>query len=237
LICQKRMSYFQDIKEFQRLYGKHFKKIQRVLGNGFHIWFKIVGGILVKVAKKLSQPNLQRVRKCFAWCFNKMTIFDSSYVFDICLKPESFVIPLQQIDPRLSILLFQIISDVINNPHFLRFANGSKKYFKEEVKNLGSLSYHTLRLWNEFSIIAQSLPGWVTLIPVPFRIFSRKFMRSRFGRFELCVFEGLGKHLSSISLKRRAEFLCISGIFRVLFNKFLLNLPMRQMKRILKENF
>lgn len=231
------MSNFQDIKEFQCLYGKHFKKIQRVLGNGFHIWFKIVGGILVKVAKKLSQPNLQRVGKCFAWCFNKMTIFDSSYVFDVCLKPESFVIPLKQIDPRLSILLFQIFNDVVNNPHFLRFANGSKKYFKEEVKNLGSPSYHTLRLLDSFSTIAQSFPVWVTFIPVPFRIFTRKFMRSRFGRFELCVFEGLGKHLSSISLKRRAEFLVISGIFQLIFKKFLLNLPMRQMKRILRENF
>ena len=231
------MSSFQDIKEFQRLYGEHFKKIQTVLGNEFCIWFNIVKRVLLKVAKKLSRPYSRRVRKCFASCFNQMTVFESEYLTRIDLKPESFVIPLQQIDPRLSILLFQIISDVINNPHFLRFANGSKKYFKEEVKNLGSLSYHTLRLLDSFSIIAQSLPVWVTLIPVPFRIFSRKFMRSRFGRFELCVFEGLGKHLSSISIKRRGELLSISGIFRVLFNKFLLNLPMRQMKRILKENF
>ena len=235
MICQKRMSHFENIKEFQRLYGKDLKKIETILGDGFYIWFKIVGRVLLKVAKKLSQPNPKRVQKCFAWCFNKMTIFDSNYMFDICLKPESFVIPLQQVDPRLSILLFQIVSDVVSNPHFSRFADGSKIYFKEGSRILGNRSfYHTLYLLDSFSIIAQSFPVWVSLIPVPRPIFSGKFLRSR---MNLCVFGDLGKHLSSMPLQRRGKLLCISGIFRLLFKKFLLNLLMRQMKRILRENF
>ena len=220
------MSSFQDIKKFQRLYGEHFTKIQTIFGSKFCIWFKIVGGILVKVAKKLSRSNPRRVRKCFAWCFNKMTIFDSEYSIKICLTPESFVIPLQQVDTRLPILLFQIVSDVVNNPHFSRFADGSKKYFKEGGKILGDRSfYYSLHVLDAFSKIAQSFPVWVSLIPVPQPIFSAKFLRSR---MKLCIFGDLSKHLSSMPLKRRGELLCISGIFRLLFKKFFLNLPMRQ---------
>jgi hypothetical protein len=224
------MSSFQDIKEFQRLYGEHFKKIQTVLGNGFCIWFNIVKRVLLKVAKKLSRPYSRRVRKCFASCFNQMTVFESEYLTRIDLKPESFVIPLQQVAPRLPILLFQIVSDVVNKPHFSRFADGSKKYFKEGGKILGDRSfYYTLRVLDAFSKIAQSFPVWVSLIPVPRPIFSGKFLRSR---MNLCVFGDLGRHLSSISLKRRGKLLCISEIFRVLFKKLFLNLPMWQMNRI-----
>lgn len=229
---------FRHIKEFQRLYGEHFTKIQTVFGRKFYDWFYIIRRTLLKVAKKLSQPYSQRVRMCFASCFNQMTIFDSEYPTRIDLKPESFVIPLQQVDPRLPILLFQIISDITNNPHFSRFADGSKKYFREGSKILGDRSfYYTLRLWNAFSKIAESFPIWVSLIPVPRPIFSAKFLRSRFKQFKLCVFGDLGKHLSSIPLQRRGKMLCISGIFRVLFKKFFLNCPMRQMKPILRENF
>jgi hypothetical protein len=232
------MSSFQSIKQFQRLYGEHFTKIQTVLGREFYIWFKIVGGILVKVAKKLSQPNPRLVRKCFAWCFNKMTIFDSEYSIKICLKPVSFVIPLQQVDPRLSILLFQIVSDVVNNPHFSSFCVGAKKYFKEGGKILGDRSfYYSLCVLDSFSKIAQSFPVWVTLIPVPRPIFSGKFLRSRFKQFKLCVFGDLGRHLSSMSLQRRSKLLCISGIFRVLLKKVFLNCPMQRMKLILADNF
>ena len=229
------MSSFQSIKQFQRLYGEHFTKIQTVLGRAFYDWFYIIRRILLKVAKKLSRSYSGRARKCFASCFNQMTIFDSEYPTRIDLKPESFVIPLQQVDPRLPILLFQIISDITNNPHFSRFADGSKKYFREGSKILGDRSfYYTLRLWNAFSKIAESFPIWVSLIPVPRPIFSGKFLRSR---MNLCVFGDLGKHLSSMSLQRRGKLLCISGIFRVLFQKFFLNCPMRQMKSILRENF
>ena len=232
------MSSFQDIKQFQRLYGKHFTKIQTIFGSEFCIWFKIVGGILVKVAKKLSRSNPRRVRKCFAWCFNKMTIFDSEYSIKICLTPESFVIPLQQVDPRLPILLFQIVSDVINNQPFSSFCVGARRHFKEGGKILGDRSFYcTLRVLDAFSKIAQSFPVWVSLIPVPRPIFSGKFLRSRLKQFKLCIFGHLGRHLSSIPLKTRGKLLCISGIFRLLFKKFLLNLPMRRMKPILSENF
>jgi hypothetical protein len=134
--------------------------------------------------------------------------------------------------------LFQIISDVVNNQPFSSFCVGAKKYFKEGGKILGDRSfYYTLRVLDAFSKIAQSFPVWVSLIPVPRPIFSGKFLRSRLKQFKLCVFGDLDKHLSSISLKRRGELLCISGIFRLFFKKFLLNCPMRQMKRILRENF
>jgi hypothetical protein len=227
------MSSFQDIKQFQRLYGEHITKIQTVLGRAFYDWFYMIRRILLKVAKKLSRPYSGRVRKCFASCFNRMTIFDSEYSISLCLKPESFVIPLQQVAPRLTILLFRIVSDVVNNPHFSRFADGSKKYLKEGGKILGDRSfYYTLRLWDAFSKIAQSFPVWASLIPVPRPIFSGKFLRSR---MKLCVFGDLGKALSSMPLQRRGKLLCISGIFRVLFKKFLLNLPHWQMKRILRE--
>ena len=227
------MSSFQDIKQFQRLYGEHITKIQTVLGRAFYDWFYMIRRILLKVAKKLSRPYSGRVRKCFASCFNQMTVFESEYSISLCLKPESFVIPLQQIDPRLPILLFQIVNDVVNNPHFSNFCVGARKHFKEGGKILCDRSfYYTLRVLDAFSKIAQSFPVWASLIPVPRPIFSAKFLRSR---MKLCVFGDLGKHLSSIPLKRRGKLLCISGIFRVLFKKFLLNLPHWQMKRILRE--
>ena len=233
------MSSFQDIKEFQRLYGKHITKIQTIYGRDFYLWFKIIRRILLKVAKKLSRPYSRRVQKCFASCFNRMTVFDSELaVIQICLKPESFVIPLQQVDPRLPILLFQIFSDVVNNPHFSSFCVGARRHFKEGGKILGDRSfYYTLHVLDAFSKIAQSFPVWVSLIPVPRPIFSGKFLRSRLKQFKLCVFRDLGKHLSSMPLQRRGKLLFFSGIFRVLFKKFLSNLPMRQMKMILAENF
>jgi hypothetical protein len=157
-----------------------------------------------------------------------MTVFESENQTRIDLKPESFVIPLQQVDTRLPILLFQIVSDVVNNPHFSSFCVGAKKYFKEGGKILGDRSfYYTLRVLDAFSKIAQSFPVWVSLIPVPRPIFSGKFLRSR---MNLCVFGDLGKHLSSMPLQRRGKLICISAIFRLLFKKFLLNLPMRQFK-------
>ena len=232
------MSSFQDIKEFQHLYGKHFTKIQTIFGGDFYLWFKIIRRILLKVAKKLSRPYSRRVQKCFSSCFNRMTVFDSEELTSLCLKPKSFVIPLQQVDPRLPILLFQIVSDIVNNPHFSSFCVGARRHFKEGGKILGDRSfYYTLHVLDAFSKIAQSFPIWVSLIPVPRPIFSGKFLRSRLKKFKLCVFGHLGRHLSTIPLKRRGKLICFSGIFRVLFKKFLLNLPMRQMKRILAENF
>ena len=232
------MSSFQTIKEFQRLYGEHFTKIQTIFGGDFYLWFKIIRRILLKVAKKLSRSYSRRVQKCFAWCFNQMTIFDSEYSINIDLRPQSFVIPLQQADPRLPILLFQIVSDIVNNPHFSSFCVGARRYFKEGSKILGDRSfYYTLSVLDAFSKIAQSFPIWISLVPVPRPIFSGRFLRSRLKKFKLCVFGHLGRHLSSISLQTRRKLLCISDIFRVLFKKFFLNLPMRQMKRILAENF
>lgn len=167
-----------------------------------------------------------------------MTIFDSEYSIKIDLKPESFVIPLQQVDTRLPILLFQIVSDVVNNPHFSSFCVGARRHFKEGGKILGDRSfYYSLRVLDAFSKIAQSFPVWVSLIPVPRPIFSGKFLRSRLKQFKLCVFGDLGKHLSIMPLQRRGKLLCFSGIFRLFFKKFFLNCPMRQMKRILRENF
>ena len=160
------MSIFQDIKKFQRLYGEHFTKIQTVFGSEFCIWFNIVRRVLLKVAKKLSRPYSQRVQKCFTSCFNQMTIFDSEYSIKIDLKPESFVIPLQQVDPRLPILLFQIVSDVVNNLDFSRFVNGARRHFREGSRILGDRSfYYSLRVLDAFSKIAQSFPVWVSLVP------------------------------------------------------------------------
>jgi len=233
------MSSFQDIKEFQHLYGKHFTKIQTIYGRDFYLWFKIIRRILLKVAKKLSRPYSRRVQKCFASCFNRMTVFDSELaVIQICLKPKSFVIPLQQADPRLPILLFQIVSDIVNNPHFSSFCVGARRHFQEGSKILGDRSfYYTLSVLDAFSKIAQSFQIWVSLVPVPRLIFSGRFLRSRLKKFKFCVFGDLGRHLSSMPLQRRGKLLCISGIFRVLFKKFLSNLPMRQMKMILAEIF
>ena len=230
------MSSFQSIKQFQSLYGKHFTKIQTVLGRGFYDWFYIIRRVLLKVAKKLSRSYSGRARKCFASCFNQITVFESSeYSISLCLKPESFVIPLQQVDPRLPILLFQIVNNVVNNPHFSNFCVGARRHFKEGGKILCDRSfYYTLRVLDAFSKIAQSFPVWMSLIPVPRPIFSGRFLQSR---LNLCVFGDLGKHLSSMPLQRRGKLLCISGIFQALFKKFLLNLPMQQMKRILRENF
>ena len=226
---------FRHIKEFQRLYGEHITKIQTVFGRKFYDWFYIIRRVLLKVAKNLSRPYTQRVRKCFGSCFNQITIFDSEEFTKIDLTPQSFVIPLQQIDPRLPILLFRIVSDLSNNPYFSRFLDSSRKHFQEGSKILGDRTfYYTLRVLDAFPKIAQSFPIWVSLIPVPRPIFSAKFLRSR---FKLCIFGDLGKHLSSIPIQRRGKMLCISGILRVLFKKFFLKCPMRRMKPILKENF
>lgn len=232
------MPSFQKIKEFQRLYGENFTKIETIFGEDFYLWFKIIRRILLKVAKKLSRPYSRRVQKCFSSCFNRMTVFDSEESINIDLRPQSFVIPLQQADPRLPILLFQIVSDIVNHPQFSSFVAGSKKNFKEGCRILLNRSfYYTLRVLDEFSKIAQSFPIWISLVPVPRPIFLAKFLRSRLNKFKLCVFGHLGRHLSSISLQSRRKLLCISGIFRVLFKKFLLNLPIRQMKMILAEIF
>jgi hypothetical protein len=232
------MYSFKIIKDFQRLYGENFTKIQTVLGRRFYDWLYMIRRVLLKVAKKLSRPYSQRVQKCFVSFFNQMTVFDSEYLIEIDLKPESFVILLQQVDPRLPILLFQIVSDVVNHPHFSSFCVGARRHFKEGGKILGDVSvYYTLRVLDAFSKIAQSFPIWVSLVPIPRPIFSGKFLRSRLKQFKLCVFGHLGRHLSSISLQTRSKLLCISGIFRVLFKKFLLNLPMRQIQWILRENF
>jgi hypothetical protein len=164
-----------------------------------------------------------------------MTEFDSEYSISLCLKPESFVIPLQQVDPKLPILLFQIISDVVNHPHFSSLCVAARKNFKEGGKILGNRSfYYTFRVLDAFSKIARSFPVWMSLVPVPRPIFSGRFLRSR---MNLCIFGDLGKHLSSMPLQRRGKLFCISGIFRVLFKKFLLNLPMRQIQWILRDNF
>ena len=232
------MSSFQTIKNFQRLYGENFTKIQTIFGGDFYLWFKIIRRILLKLAKKLSRPYSRRVQKCFAWCFNQMTIFDSEYSINIDLRPQSFVIPLQQADPRLPILLFQIVSDIVNHPHFSSFCVGARRHFKEGSKILCNHSfYYTLRVLDAFSKIAQSFPIWISLVPVPRPIFSAKFLRSRLKKFKLCVFGHLGRHLSTMPLQTRRKLLCISGIFRVLFKKFLLNLPIRQKKMILAEIF
>ena len=232
------MNEFLCIKEFQRIYGKHFTKIQTVLGRGFYDWFYIIRRILLKVAKKLSRSYSGRARKCFASCFNQITVFESEYSISLCLKPESFVIPLQQVDPRLPILLFQIVNDIVNNPHFSNFCVGARKHFKEGGKILCDRSfYYTLRVLDAFSKIAESFPIWMSLIPVPRPIFSGKFLRSRLKQFKLCVFGDLGRHLSSMSLQRRSKLLCISGIFRVLLKKVFLNCPMQRMKLILADNF
>ncbi len=232
------MSRFKDIKEFQRLYGQHFTKIQTVLGSRFYSWFYMIRRILLKVAKKLSRPYSERVRKCLSSCFNQMTVFYAGYSISLFLKPEYFVIPLQQVDPRLPILLFQIVSDVVNHPHFSNLCVAVRKNFQErDIILSGHSVYYTLRVLDAFSKIARSFPVWMSLIPVPRPIFSGKFLRSRLKQFKLCIFGDLGRHLSSMPLQRRCKLLCISGIFRVLFKKFLLNLPMRQMKRILRENF
>ena len=229
------MSSFQKIKEFQRLYGKNFTKIQTIFGGDFYLWFKIIRRVLLKVAKKLSRPYSQRVRKCFGWCFNQMTIFDSEYSINIDLNSQSFVIPLQQADPRLPILLFQIVSDVVNNQHFSSVCVGVRRHFQEGSNILGDRSfYYTRSVLDAFSNIAQF---WISLVPVPRPIFSGRFLRTRLKQFKLCVFGDLGKALSSMPLQRRGKLLCISGIFRMLFKKFLLNLPMRQMKMILAEIF
>ena len=229
------MTSFQDIKVFQRLYGKHFTKIQTVLGRGFYDWFYIIRRVLLKVAKKLSRSYSGRARKCFASCFNQITVFEPEYSIEIDLKPESFVIPLQQVDPRLPILLFQIVNDVVNNPHFSKFCVGARRHFKEGGKILGDRSfYYTLRVLDAFSKIAESFPIWMSLIPVPRPIFSGKFLRSR---LNLCVFGDLGRHLSSMPLQRRSKLLCISGIFQALLKKVFLNCPMQRMKLILADNF
>jgi hypothetical protein len=232
------MNEFLCIKEFQRLYGEHFTKIQTVLGRAFYDWFYIIRRILLKVAKKLSRSYSGRARKCFASCFNQITVFESEYSISLCLKPESFVIPLQQVDPRLPILLFQIVNDIVNNPHFSSFCVGGRRHFQEGGKILCDRSfYYTLRVLDAFSKIAESFPIWMSLIPVPRPIFSGKFLRSRLKQFKLCVFGDLGRHLSSMSLQRRSKLLCISGIFRVLLKKVFLNCPMQRMKLILADNF
>lgn len=229
------MSSFQDIKKFQRLYGEHFTKIQTIFGRDFYLWFKIIRGILLKVAKKLSRPYSRRVQKCFSSCFNKLTMFVQESDIQICLNPESFVILLQQANPNLTILLFRIVSDVFNNPHFSSFCVGARRHFKEGWRMISVHSfYFSLHLLDGLSKIAQSFPIWLSLIPVPRSIFSAKFLRSR---LKLCVFGDLGRHLSSMPLQRRGKLLCISGIFQVLFKKVFLNCPMQRMKWILADNF
>jgi hypothetical protein len=48
------------MRQFQRLYGEHFTKIQTIFGSEFCIWFNIVRRVLLKVAKKLTIYNISK---------------------------------------------------------------------------------------------------------------------------------------------------------------------------------
>jgi hypothetical protein len=249
IVWQQIMSKFSYIKEFQYLYGEHFTRIQTIFGKRFYHWLYIIRRVLLKVAKKLSRPYSRRVRKCFESCFNLLTRFDSEYSIEICLKLESFISPLQQVDPRLAILLVKVISDLFTNVDFSRFVDDARKDFIEGsstflIKGSRTLakktSYCTLRVFNSFSRYPQSFPEWVSLwvslIPVPRPIVSRKFLRSR---MNLCVFGYFCKHLSSIPLKRRYRVLCISGFFKFLIARLFCNYTQQssQMQMIMLRNF
>jgi hypothetical protein len=235
------MLKFRQIKEFQDLYGEHFTRIKTILGKRFYHWFYIIRRVLLKVAKKLSRPYSRRVRKCFESCFNLLTRFDSEYSIEICLKLESFISPLQQVDPRLAILLVKVISDLFTNVDFSRFVDSARKDFIEGSRTLDKkTSYCTLRVFDSISEYPKFFPEWVnlwvSLIPVPRPIVSRKFLRSR---MNLCVFGHFCKHLSSIPLKRRYRVLCISGFFKVLIARLFCNYTQQssQMQMTMLRNF
>ena len=146
------MSKFSYIKEFQDFYGEHLTRIQTIFGKRFYHWFDIIRRVLLKVAKKLSRPYSRRVRKCFENCFNLLTRFDAECSMEICLKLESFISPLQQVDSRLAILLVKVISDLFTNVDFSRFVDSARKDFIEGSRTLGKKTSYIAHFayWTHF---------------------------------------------------------------------------------------
>lgn len=234
------MTFFAIIKAFQYLYCKHFTKLTQVFGREFGHWFYIIQKVLIKVAKKLSRPDSKKVRKCFAKCLIMLLRYKwEQKNWDV----RSFVLILQQIDPRLSMMLFQILYGVVNHPKFSGFVQRVRKERRCEEESCEEVSdgiyiYRTFRVYDAFvRMVNYWLIHWLP-IPVPQPICSIPFLRDR---LPLC---GVDNQMALITHQKRLQMVCISAHFRFAISKIFSNQGITQpipiskdMKQVLRKYF
>jgi hypothetical protein len=82
------------------------------------------------VAKKLTyHPYSTRVQKCKSKCFRLLSEFRwEQNDWDVALFQQT----LEQFNPELSQLFFQIVTQIIHHPTFSKYIRESRTYFKEQ---------------------------------------------------------------------------------------------------------
>jgi hypothetical protein len=120
---------FQIIKQFQsELEGRNFVHLRTAFGANFVQWFDTFRRVIF-VAKKLSRPHSAKVRKSYSKCFRLLTEYRwSQNDWDSALFQQT----LEQFDPELARLFFQIVTGVLNHPRFSGIIQGSRRWFREE---------------------------------------------------------------------------------------------------------
>jgi len=229
------MSFFTTIKSFQKLYGngKNFRVLTQLFGVDFGHWFNIVRRVLLRVAKKISRPDSNKVRKCFSKCVSILT----TYAWEQKdWNVSSFVLILQRVDPRLSAILFQILYGVVNHPEFSEYFANSRKYIRESVQSLQNVDgkyrnvHRTLRVYDAF---VGMVGHW--FVPVPQPLFSMPFLRDR---LPLCE---LNYKFANIAPSKKGQMICISSHLRFLVLKLFSNREMtpisRQLAQVLQKYF
>ena len=227
------MTFFATIKSFQRLYGKNIRKLTQLFGKEFADWFNIVRRVLLRVAKKISRPYSLKVKKCFTKSVRVLTTFlweQKDW------NVSSFVLILQQVDPRLSAILFQILYGVVNHPEFSEYFANSRKYIRESVQSLQNVDgkyrnvHRTLHVYDAF---VGMVGHW--FVPVPQPLFSMPFLRDR---LPLCE---LNYKFANIAPSKKGQIICISSHLRFLVLKLFSNHEVtpvsRQMAQVLQKYF
>lgn len=230
------MTFFAIIKAFQRLYGKHFTKLTKVFGRDFGHWFYIIQRVLIRVAKKLSRPDSKKVRNCFVKCLHILTIYDWQQPND--WNVASFVLILQQVDPYLSMMLFQILYGVVNHSKFSGFVQRVREYRRFEEESCQEVSdgkyiYCTFRVYDAFVGMVNYWRVYLLPIPVPQSVCSMPFLRDR---LPLC---GLDNQMAHITPQKRLQMVYISAFFRFAVLRLFSNqgITSKQMEQVLRKCF
>lgn len=114
----------------QRLQGRNFVNLHNHFGaSNFVKAFDIIQRVLF-VAKKLTyHPYSTRVQKCKSKCFRLLSEFRwEQNDWDVALFQQT----LEQFNPELSRLFFQIVTQIIHHPTFSKYIQESRTYFKDK---------------------------------------------------------------------------------------------------------
>ena len=157
---------FLLVEQFnQRLQGRNFVNLYNYFGaENFMKAFDIIQRVLF-VGKKLTyHPYSIRVQKCKSKCFRLPSeIRWEQNDWDVALFQRT----LEQFNPELSRLFFQIVTQIIHHPTFSKYIQESRTYFQEkrsEMLNPDRRSliltipiFRTLRIIDSFAAIPTKL--------------------------------------------------------------------------------